>query len=333
MQKNDINILNDKLKNNNSTVAESKKINDNIDQLKISIPKKEQELYELIKQNLLKIKTNNLSFKNISFKELDFIIMSTAFIKMTRKEQNKILDDKIKANKRQYGLDRTNAEISAYSSGDLPEYEYLTKKDLGYKPHSFEQAKFEYSPLGKVFIDGLDKSDKKEEILKKLKSIENKSNDQLLALGDIFRPAIIGKDNSGYESRDDENDDDDYNRAYETIVDDYKNNKIKYKYIKNELDRINNTIKIYEKNKKYYKDIPIIKEQINKNKKFAKVLRRIIDEIIKNKICKNTNIGKIKLLIYHGLVIQNCLIKLTKMLQINTKRLKKCPNYYLFKTF
>ena len=26
-----------------------------------------------------------------------------------------------------------NAEISAYSSGDLPKYEYLTKKDLGYK--------------------------------------------------------------------------------------------------------------------------------------------------------------------------------------------------------
>ena len=43
-----------------------------------------------------------------------------------------------------------NAEISAYSSGDLPKYEYLTNKDLGYKPDSFEQAKFEYSPLGKV---------------------------------------------------------------------------------------------------------------------------------------------------------------------------------------
>ena len=27
-----------------------------------------------------------------------------------------------------------NAEISAYSSGDLPKYEYLTKKDLGYRP-------------------------------------------------------------------------------------------------------------------------------------------------------------------------------------------------------
>ena len=29
---------------------------------------------------------------------------------MTHKEQNKILDDKIKANKRQYDLDRKNAE-------------------------------------------------------------------------------------------------------------------------------------------------------------------------------------------------------------------------------
>ena len=37
------------------------------------------------------------------------------------------------------------------------------------------------------------------------------------------------------------------------------------------------------------KNIPIIKEQINKNKKFAKILRKIIDEIIKNRIRKNTN--------------------------------------------
>ena len=67
---------------------------------------------------------------------------------MTRKEQNKILDYKIEANNAQYNLDRMNAEISAYSSGDLPQYEYLTKKDLGYKPDAFEQAKFEYLPLG-----------------------------------------------------------------------------------------------------------------------------------------------------------------------------------------
>ena len=91
---------------------------------------------------------------------------------MTLKEQVKILDDKTKANKRQYDLDRINAEISAYSSGDLPKYKYLTKKDLKYKPNAFEQAKFEYSPLGKVFTDGLDKSDRNEGLLKRLKNLK-----------------------------------------------------------------------------------------------------------------------------------------------------------------
>ena len=95
---------------------------------------------------------------------------------MTRKEQNKILDNKIEANNAQYNLDRMNAELSAYSSGDLPKYKYLTKKDLGCKPDAFEQAKFEYSPLGKVFTDGLDIYDKNEGLLKRLKNIEDKSN-------------------------------------------------------------------------------------------------------------------------------------------------------------
>ena len=57
---------------------------------------------------------------------------------MTRNEQNKILNGKIEANNAQYDSDRINAEISAYSSGDLPKYEYLTKKDLKYKPDAFE---------------------------------------------------------------------------------------------------------------------------------------------------------------------------------------------------
>ena len=127
---------------------------------------------------------------------------------MTRKEQNKILNDKVEANNAQYNLDRMNAEISAYSSGDLPKYEYLTKKDLNYKPNAFEQAKFEYSPLGKVFIDGLDKSDKKEGLLKRLQNIEDKSNNQLLALRDINRPAIKGRNNGGNESSDNDDSDD-----------------------------------------------------------------------------------------------------------------------------
>ena len=121
---------------------------------------------------------------------------------MTRKEQNKILDDKIKANNAQYNLDRMNAEISAYSSGDLPKYEYLTKNDLGYKPDAFEQAKFEYSPLGKVFTDGLDKSDKNGELLKRLNNIEDRSNNQLLAITNVPRPAIKGENNGNFGSDD-----------------------------------------------------------------------------------------------------------------------------------
>ena len=143
---------------------------------------------------------------------------------MTRKEQNKILDDKTEANRRQYDLDRTNAEISDYSSGDLPKYEYLTKKDLGYKPDSFEQARFEYSPLGKVFIDGLDKSNRKEGLLKRLKNIEEKSNNQLLAIRNIPRPAIKGENNGSFKS------DDDVNDEYKTIQN-FKKELIDKKYI------------------------------------------------------------------------------------------------------
>ena len=125
---------------------------------------------------------------------------------MTRKEQNKILDDKIKANNAQYDLDRMNVEISAYSSGDLPKCEYLTEKDLKYEPDAFEQAKFEYSPLGKVFTDGLDKSDRNEGLLKRLKNIEDRNNNQLLAIKNIPRPAIKGENNGGFKSDDDVND-------------------------------------------------------------------------------------------------------------------------------
>ena len=134
---------------------------------------------------------------------------------MTRKEQVKILDDKIKANNVQYDLDRMNAEISAYSSGDLPKYEYLTKKDLSYKPDAFEQAKFEYSPSGKVFTDGLDKSDRKEGLLKRLKNIEGRNNNQLLANKNISRPAIKGS----FESDDENNGNFGSDDEYKTIQD------------------------------------------------------------------------------------------------------------------
>ena len=96
-------------------------------------------------------------------------------------DQIKILNRKIKQNEVQYDLDREAAKISALSSNNLDKYEYLTGEDLGLKPSTVEKAKFEYSPLGKIFNKGLSEEDKKEGLLKKLKNIEDK-NEQLLKI-------------------------------------------------------------------------------------------------------------------------------------------------------
>ena len=42
---------------------------------------------------------------------------------MTKSDQIKILNEKIKSNNSQYNIDRLNAEISAFSEGDLDKYE------------------------------------------------------------------------------------------------------------------------------------------------------------------------------------------------------------------
>ena len=95
---------------------------------------------------------------------------------MTRKDQNKILDDKIESNNNQYKIDRLNAEISAFSSGDLNKYEFLTRKDFKYKPNALDKARFEFSPLGKAFSTGLDKNAdgyQEERVIKLLRDIRD----------------------------------------------------------------------------------------------------------------------------------------------------------------
>ena len=86
---------------------------------------------------------------------------------------------KIRSNQAQYDLYRQNAKISALSSGELDKYEYLTGKDLGYKPDEVQKPKFEYSLLGQVFNKGLEKDEKNEGLLKRLKNIEGKTDNQL----------------------------------------------------------------------------------------------------------------------------------------------------------
>ena len=78
-------------------------------------------------------------------------------------------------NEAQYDLDRRAAKISALSSNSLDKYEYLTGEDLDLKLSTIEQARFEYSPLGKIFNKELSEDDKKEGFLKRLKNIEDEN--------------------------------------------------------------------------------------------------------------------------------------------------------------
>ena len=63
-------------------------------------------------------------------------------------------------------LDRKAAKISALSSNNLDKYEYLTGEDIGLKPNTIEQARFEYSSLGKIFNKGLSEDEKKKDCFK-----------------------------------------------------------------------------------------------------------------------------------------------------------------------
>ena len=143
---------------------------------------------------------------------------------MTRKEQNKILDDKIESNVNQYKADRLNTEISAFSSGNLNKYEFLTRKDLKYKPNALDKARFEFSQLGKAFSRGLDKTAQgyqEEGVIKLLKDIRDGLRGNVNIRPNDNRPDD-GFDNNGFDNNgfdDDSFDDDD-----EDDEDDIKNN-------------------------------------------------------------------------------------------------------------
>ena len=112
---------------------------------------------------------------------------------MTRKEQIKILNGKIKSNANQYKIDRLNAEISAFSSDDLNKYEFLTRKNFKYKPNALDKAKFEFSPLGKAFSTGLVKAAdgyQEEGVIKLLKDIRDGLANGVIRLIDLTMTII-----------------------------------------------------------------------------------------------------------------------------------------------
>ena len=80
------------------------------------------------------------------------------------------------------------------SSNNLDKYELLTGEDLGLKPSTIEQAKFEYSPLGKIFNKGLSEDDKKEGLFKRLENIKDK-NEELINTINTTNKATKNKTN------------------------------------------------------------------------------------------------------------------------------------------
>ena len=156
---------------------------------------------------------------------------------MTKSNQIKILNNKIKANNAQYNINRLNAEISAFSEGDLDKYGFLTRKDLKYKPNALDKAKFEFSPLGKAFNQGLDKKAenyKEEGVIKLLKYIRDR----------MVRPTGGNNDNRNNGGNNDDNDDNDDNgeefvKTFNENIDD----KSKEELEAEELDRLLKNLK------------------------------------------------------------------------------------------
>ena len=87
---------------------------------------------------------------------------------------NKIMTikDQIRDEKLQYDINREAAKISALSSGKIDKYEYLTGEDTSNQQQIIEQAKLNYSPLGKAFE-------------KQTITIEDQGKKQIDALADL----------------------------------------------------------------------------------------------------------------------------------------------------
>ena len=139
---------------------------------------------------------------------------------MTRKEQNKILNDKIESNINQYKVERLNAEISAFSSGDLNKYEFLTRKDLKYKPNALDKARFQFSPLGQTFSIGLVKTaqgNQEEGVMKLLKDIRDGLR------GGVRPPGPDDDDDNNDDDNNDDNNDDDNDDDNKVIIENLLN--------------------------------------------------------------------------------------------------------------
>ena len=93
------------------------------------------------------------------------------------------IEDQIKDEKLQYDINREAAKISAFSSGKLDKYEYLTSEEIlpSNQQQLIQQAKFNYSPLGKA-------------LEKQVKTIKDQGEKQVKAIQDNKKLVKINKD-------------------------------------------------------------------------------------------------------------------------------------------
>ena len=83
------------------------------------------------------------------------------------------INDEMRDEKLQYGINRKTANISALSSGKIHKYQYLAGEYIlpSNQQQITEQTKFTYSPLGKAFE-------------KQIKTIEDQGEKQIKAIQD-----------------------------------------------------------------------------------------------------------------------------------------------------
>ena len=93
------------------------------------------------------------------------------------------IDDQIKDEKLQYDINRGAAKISALSSGKIDKYEYLTGEEIlpSNQQQIIQQAKFNYSPLGKA-------------LEKQVKTIKDQGEKQVDALKTLYKKLPSIKD-------------------------------------------------------------------------------------------------------------------------------------------
>ena len=146
---------------------------------------------------------------------------------------------------------------------------FLTRKDLKYKPNALDKARFEFSPLGKAFSARLDKTVpnyQKEGVIKLLKNIRDNLAGNNRPNNDYNRP-----NNDDNRPNNDDNDEEEFN--YEEVFKKLEELDKRFKRLSNktsdeeEFKKLEELHKRFKRlnNKKCLESLKYLKEKISDN--------------------------------------------------------------------